>query len=176
MTRATRGLQHHHGACVQLDRRAPRPCLTQQRAPALPQGGSLLDVIVARGLRAAQAAKRATQTIPIVMVGVGVDPVEAGLVASLAQPGGNLTGLIGLGVELSGKRLELLKELVSQLVPVAVLWDGTNPGNVQEWRQVRAAQHAITTIPIVMALSGDPAGAGFVASLARPGGNMWIAS
>src|SRR6266446_9486564 len=74
-----------------------------------------VDVIVARGWLASQAAQRATQTIPIVMVGVGRDPVAVGLVASLARPGGNITGLINLGVELSAKRLDLLKEVVPQL-------------------------------------------------------------
>jgi putative ABC transport system substrate-binding protein len=101
--------------------------------------GLQIDVIVARGLQAAQAAQRATKTTPIVMVGVGGDPVAAGLVASLARPGENITGLIDLGVELSGKRLELLKECVPQLSRVAVLWDGANAGNVQELREVQAA-------------------------------------
>jgi putative tryptophan/tyrosine transport system substrate-binding protein len=71
-----------------------------------------VDVIVAYAFLTARAAKQATQTIPIVMVDVGRDPVEAGLVESLARPGGNMTGLTDLGVQLHGKRLELLKEVV----------------------------------------------------------------
>jgi len=98
-----------------------------------------VDVLVARGLQAAQAAKRATTATPIVMVGGGGDPIATGLVASLARPGENVTGLIDLGAELSGKWLELLKEFVPQLSRVAVLWDGANAGNVQEWRKVQAA-------------------------------------
>jgi putative ABC transport system substrate-binding protein len=98
-----------------------------------------VDVIVARGSLASQAAQRATQTIPIVMVGVGRDPVAAGLVASLARPGGNITGLMNLGVELSAKRLELFKEAVPQLARVAVLWEGTSAGQVETWQEVQAA-------------------------------------
>ena len=62
-----------------------------------------------------RAAKNATKTIPIVMVGAGLDPVEAGLVESLARPGGNVTGIANLSIELGGKRLELLKKLFSKL-------------------------------------------------------------
>jgi putative ABC transport system substrate-binding protein len=82
-----------------------------------------VDVILAAGALATHAAQQATGTMPIVMLGV-YDPVGAGLVASLARPGGNITGLSTLGLELAGKRLELLKETVSQLRRVAVL---TNP-------------------------------------------------
>ena len=70
-----------------------------------------------------QAAKNATKTIPIVMAGAGVDPVEAGLVESLARPGGNVTGLTLLIGGLGGKRLELLKEAVPKIARVAVLYD-----------------------------------------------------
>jgi putative ABC transport system substrate-binding protein len=98
-----------------------------------------VDIIVARGALASQAAQRATQTIPIVMVGVGRDPVAAGLVASLARPGGNITGLMNLGVELSAKRLELFKEAVPQLARVAVLWEGTSVGQVETWQEAQAA-------------------------------------
>jgi putative ABC transport system substrate-binding protein len=80
-----------------------------------------VDVIVAQG-QAAQAAKDATTTIPIVMV-TGGDPVAIGLVASLARPGGNLTGLTLMSAELAGKRLELLKEAMGSLGRVAVLWN-----------------------------------------------------
>ena len=73
-----------------------------------------------------RAAKNATKTIPIVMVGAGSDPVEAGLVESLARPGGNVTGITNLARELGGKRLELLKEAVPKLARVAVLYDPAN--------------------------------------------------
>jgi putative ABC transport system substrate-binding protein len=83
-----------------------------------------VDVIIAAGLHAIWAAKHATTTIPIVMVGGGADPVAMGLVASFARPGGNLTGLAIAPAEvLSEKQLELLKEAVPGVSRVAVLWD-----------------------------------------------------
>jgi len=85
-----------------------------------------VNVIVTSGTPASLAAKRATTTIPIVMVGVG-DPVGSGLVASLARPGGNITGLTLLATKLGGKRLELLREVVPRLRRVAVFW---NPANL----------------------------------------------
>ena len=75
-------------------------------------------------------------TIPIVMVFDG-DPVGSGLVASLARPGGNITGLSTLAPELSGKRLELLKEIVPKLSRVGVLGNTTQPGNAQALREMR---------------------------------------
>lgn len=88
-----------------------------------------VNVIVAGGgTRLVLAAKNATKTIPIVMVGAGVDPVEAGFVESLNRPGGNVTGLTTLSRELSGKRLELLKEAVPKVARVAVLYDAASPG------------------------------------------------
>ncbi len=83
-----------------------------------------------------QAAKNATKTIPIVMTGGGIDPVEAGLVESLARPGGNVTGITNLTTELGGKRLELLKEAVPKVARVAVLYDPAIPGNVREVKEV----------------------------------------
>src|SRR5258707_1874389 len=83
-----------------------------------------VDIIVAAGgAGPVRAAKNATKTIPIVMTGAGIDPVEAGLIESLARPGGNVTGITLLSRELSGKRLELLKETVPKIARVAVLYD-----------------------------------------------------
>ena len=93
-------------------------------------------IVVAGGTRWIRAAKNATKTIPIVMVGAGVDPVEAGLVESLARPGGNVTGLTILSRELGGKRLELLKEAVPKLARVAVLYDPAIPATVLEVKEV----------------------------------------
>ena len=93
-------------------------------------------IVVAGGARLIRAAKNATKTIPIVMVGAGVDPVEAGLVESLARPGGNVTGLTNLSRELGGKRLELLKEAVPKLARVAVLYDPAIPASVLEVKEV----------------------------------------
>src|SRR5215468_6617573 len=87
-------------------------------------------IVVGGGNRIIPAAKNATKTIPIVMTGAGLDPVEAGFVESLARPGGNVTGLTNLGMELGGKRLELLKETVAKLARVAVLYDRANPSSV----------------------------------------------
>ena len=93
-------------------------------------------IVVAGGDRSVRAAKNATKTIPIVMTGAGVDPVEAGLVESLARPGGNVTGITILTRELGGKRLELLKEAVPKVARVAVLYDPAAPGTVREVKEV----------------------------------------
>jgi putative tryptophan/tyrosine transport system substrate-binding protein len=92
-------------------------------------------IVVAGGETWIRAAKNATKTIPIVMVGLGIDPVKAGLVKSLARPGGNVTGLTALGRELGGKRLELFKEAVPKISRVAVLYDPGNPSNVLEVKE-----------------------------------------
>ena len=94
-----------------------------------------VDIIVVGGDALARAAKNATKTIPIVMMGSGSDPVEIGLIESLARPGGNITGLTLLSRELGGKRLELLKEAVPKLARVAVLYDPAIPGNVREVKE-----------------------------------------
>jgi putative tryptophan/tyrosine transport system substrate-binding protein len=93
-------------------------------------------IVVAGGGRTIRAAKNATKTIPIVMVGSGVDPVEEGLVESLARPGGNVTGLTNLGPELGGKRLELLKEAVPKLARVAVLYASGSSSSVLQMKEV----------------------------------------
>jgi putative tryptophan/tyrosine transport system substrate-binding protein len=85
-----------------------------------------VDVIAAFGTLGPLAAKRATSTIPIVMTASG-DPLGSGLVASLARPGGNVTGMSLMSPDLGGKRLELLKELLPRLARVAVLWNAANP-------------------------------------------------
>jgi putative ABC transport system substrate-binding protein len=95
-----------------------------------------VDIIVVAGYGLIQAAKNATKTIPIVMAGRGIDPVVAGLVESLARPGGNVTGLTTLSGELGGKRLELLKEAVPKVARVAVLYDPAAPGTVREVKEV----------------------------------------
>jgi putative ABC transport system substrate-binding protein len=93
-------------------------------------------IVVSGGDLQTQAAKNATKTIPIVMVGGGTDPVEAGLVESLARPGGNVTGLTNLTRELGGKRLELLKEAVPKLARVAVLYEPASPPSLREVKEV----------------------------------------
>ena len=95
-----------------------------------------VDIIVTAGGGIIQAAKNATNTIPIVMAGSPNDPVEAGLVESLARPGGNVTGLTNLTRELGGKRLELLKEAVPKLARVAVLYDPAVRVSAHEVKEV----------------------------------------
>jgi putative ABC transport system substrate-binding protein len=103
-----------------------------------------VNVIVAVGTPAVQAAKLATETIAIVMVAVG-DPVAAGFVASLARPGGNITGLSTMAPELVGKQLELLKEVVPKVSRVALLGNPANPNHAQ---QVRGAQDAARALGV----------------------------
>ena len=93
-------------------------------------------IVIAGGDTQLRAAKNATSTIPIVMVGQGGDPVAAGYVKSLARPGGNITGITLLNRELGGKRLELLKEAVPNLSRVGVLYDPGNQNNERELKQV----------------------------------------
>jgi putative tryptophan/tyrosine transport system substrate-binding protein len=95
-----------------------------------------VDVIVARGTQATIAAKKATAEIPIIMTGSS-DPVGTGLVASLAHPGANVTGMSILAPDLAEKRLELLKRVIPGS-RVGVLWNPTNAGNVNEWEQSKA--------------------------------------
>ena len=103
--------------------------------------GLKVDIIVTTGPIVTRAAKEATSTIPIVMTNEG-DPVGTGFVASLARPGGNITGLATLTPELSGKRLELLKEIIPQLSRVAVFGTSTLPDNAQRLREVELAAKA----------------------------------
>jgi putative ABC transport system substrate-binding protein len=95
-----------------------------------------VDVIVSGGLGATRAAKAATSTIPIVMTRDS-DPVGNGFVASLARPGGNISGLSNLASDLVGKRLELLKEILPKLSQVAVFGTSVNEDDVRELRQLR---------------------------------------
>ena len=101
-----------------------------------------VDVIVSGGPGATRPAKEATNTIPVVMT-FDNDPVANGFVASLARPGGNITGLSTLAPEISGKQLELLKEIVPKLSRVAVLGSSTNPGNAHTLKETELAAGAL---------------------------------
>ncbi len=101
-----------------------------------------VDVIVTRAVPGAVAAKHATTTIPIVFVGVA-DALATGLVPSLGHPGGNITGLTSLAPELSGKRLELLKETISKVSRVVVLRNPSNAGNTTIWKETEEASQAL---------------------------------
>jgi putative ABC transport system substrate-binding protein len=100
-----------------------------------------VDVIVTGGPTSTRAAKQATSTIPIVMA-TDPDPVANGFVASLARPGGNITGLATLAPEISGKRLELLKEILPKIPRVAVLGTSTTPGTALELKEAELAAGA----------------------------------
>jgi putative ABC transport system substrate-binding protein len=112
----------------------------EDRLPAIAVALTRLkvDVLVAFGPASTQAAKEATNTIPIVMAQVN-DPIGAGFVASLARPGGNITGLSNMAPELSGKKLELLKEIVPKLSRVAVFGTSSLPGNAQSVQETELA-------------------------------------
>ena len=101
-----------------------------------------VDVIVTESNAAALAAKHATQEIPIVMAVAG-DPVRAGVVASLARPGGNVTGLTLIHPELSRKRVDLLKEAIPRIALVAVMWNPSNPASVDFLRETEAAARSL---------------------------------
>jgi putative ABC transport system substrate-binding protein len=119
-----------------------------------------VDIIVVGGSPATQAAKNATKTIPIVMTNVN-DPVGIGLVASLAHPGGNVTGLSNVGSDLGAKQLELLKEAFPKVSRVAVLWDSANPGNALWLGEMKVAAVAlrITLQPLEVHRPNDFEGA-----------------
>jgi len=116
------------------------------------------------------AAKSVTREIPIVMVAVG-DPVARGFVATLARPGGNITGLAQLSAELSGKRLQLLREIVPKASLVAVLRDPRNPAATQSWRETQesARKLGIEILSLEFRSASDFAGAFDKASLAHAG-------
>lgn len=101
-----------------------------------------LDVLITNSFPAALAAKQATTTIPIVVMGAG-DPVATGLVASFARPGGNITGVSAQETDLSGKRLELLKEVFPKLVRSAVLWNAADLGMTLKFRELERAAQAL---------------------------------
>ena len=101
-----------------------------------------VDVIVTAGTPAALAVKKATTTVPLVMVAVG-DPVGTGLVPSLARPGGNLTGLSSIAPDLEGKRLDLLREIVPKLSNVAMFFNSLNPFHVASMQQAGTAAQAM---------------------------------
>ena len=112
-----------------------------ERLPALATElvGLKVDVIATLGGPAAIAAKQATSTIPIVMARAAGDAVAAGLIASLARPGGNVTGLTDESVQLSAKRMELLKEAVPKAAVIAVLWNANDQGMTLRYQEIERA-------------------------------------
>jgi len=139
---ALRDLGYREGENLHLEYR-----LTEGRRERLPALAAELvrlpvDVLVTLGVVATRAAQDATTTIPIVMVAVG-DPVRTGLVASLAHPGGNVTGSTTLGAELSAKRLQLLHEAIPTLAHVAFLWNPANSANRLQFEDIARGAKAL---------------------------------
>jgi len=140
--RALAGLGYVEGKDFQAELRfgERKPGAVQTLAAELVQ--LKVDVIVAAGDPSIDAARRATTTIPIVMVAAG-DPMRGGFVASLARPGGNVTGMTFLSRELAAKRLELLKEAVPTISRVGVLWNPDNPGGLLDFKATQAAAETL---------------------------------
>jgi putative ABC transport system substrate-binding protein len=139
------GMREHgyvEGHNILLELRYAEGQAKQLPALAMDLVRSKVDVIVAITNPAVKAARQATQTIPIVMP-IGSDPVGAGFAASLARPGGNITGLSAYSPELNGKRLELLKEAVPDLSRVALLMSPKVPGNPMDLKETEAAARSL---------------------------------
>jgi putative ABC transport system substrate-binding protein len=119
--------------------------------------GLKLDVIVAGNSLAVAALKRATTTVPIVMATYTGDPVADGTVASFSRPGGNITGLVPLDPELSGKQLELLKETLPKLSRMAVMWNPNDSGARLQWQETQTAAGAlgIQVLPLEVRAPGE---------------------
>ena len=139
------GLQEHgyaEGRNIGLEFRYAQGAPEKLPAMAIELVKMKVDVIVTESILAAVAAKQASATIPIVMA-VNGDPLEAGLVASLAHPGGNITGLSLLAPEISGKRLQLLKEVSPKITHVAVILNGANPASARYLAETQAAARSL---------------------------------
>jgi putative ABC transport system substrate-binding protein len=136
--KALRDLGRHEGQNISFDYRVAegdpgRLAIAAAELVRLP-----VDVLATFGTPASRAARAATTTIPVVAISIG-DPVRAGLVASLARPGGNVTGNTILGPDLSAKRLQLIKEVMPSVTRVAFLWNPDNASNVLILEELRAA-------------------------------------
>jgi putative tryptophan/tyrosine transport system substrate-binding protein len=132
--RELRGLGYVEGSNITIEVRTADDKIDRLRVLAEELTQLKVDVIVAPSTPGAMAAKSITRTIPIVFIG-SADPVTAGLVDSLARPGGNVTGFTTIGSVLAGKRLELLKETDPNLSRVAVLWNSDDPTSFQQWKE-----------------------------------------
>ena len=132
--RELRALGYVEGRNIIIESRSAEGKLDQLPALADELVRLKVDVLVTPSTAETLAAKNATRTISIVCLNLA-DPVASGLIDSLARPGGNITGLTGISAELTGKRLELLKETIPKLSRVAVLWSPQNIGATQEWKE-----------------------------------------
>jgi putative ABC transport system substrate-binding protein len=144
-----RELGYVEGKNVVIEYRSAEGKLDRLPGLAAALVGLKVDLIVTSGPTATRAAKEATSMIPIVMTQVG-DPVGSGFVASLARPGGNLTGMSTLAPALNGKRLEILKEIIPKLSRVAVFGTSINPGTAQSLKELELAAGAFGLKPQVL--------------------------
>ena len=137
-----RDLGYVEGGNIVMEYRWADGKLEQARKAAAELVHSNVDIIVTGGPQATRVASEATTAIPIVMA-VDYDPVGAGFVTTLARPGGNITGLSAINPELSGKRLELLKESIPGISRLAVLWNPAEPNAPSFLRDTEGAAHAL---------------------------------
>ncbi len=170
-----RALGYVEGKNLVIERRYADGTYARLPALAAELAGLKVEVIVAYGTTAVQAAQAASKTIPIV-IAAAVDPVGSGLVAGLARPGGNTTGLSAIAVDLSPKHLEFLKAVMPQLARVAVLVNPGNSANAAVEKNVEGAAKGfgIGVIP-VSARTPDEIGAAFASAARQKAGAMIVA-
>ena len=150
-----RGRGYVEGQNLSIDVRWPQGTFEHDPSPVAELINSNVDVIVAWATPAVNAARRATSTIPIVMVGPG-DPVGSGFIASLARPGGNITGLTNISVDLSAKLMELFAELVPGMKRVGVVQNPNNPGTPVLLRETEDAVRKLNMqVQVVNAQTSD---------------------
>jgi putative ABC transport system substrate-binding protein len=150
-----RGRGYVEGQNLSIDVRCPQGTFDQDPSVVTELVNNNVDVIVAWATPATIAARRATSTIPIVMAGVG-DPVGSGFIASLARPGGNITGLTNISVDLSAKLMELFAELVPGMKRVGVVQNPNNPGTPVLLRETEDAVRKLNMqVQVVNAQTSD---------------------
>src|SRR5215471_6195714 len=150
-----RGRGYVEGQNLSIDVRWPQGTFDQDPSVVIELVNNNVDVIVAWATPATIAARRATSTIPIVMAGVG-DPVGSGFIASLARPGGNITGLTNISVDLSAKLMELFTELVPGMKRVGVVQNPDNPGTPVLLRETEDAVRKLNMqVQVVNAQTSD---------------------
>jgi putative tryptophan/tyrosine transport system substrate-binding protein len=140
--RGMRELGHVEGRTFIIEYRSAEGHDERYASLAAELVGAKVDLILTRGTPAALAAKRATTTTPVVIVGVG-DPVGQGIVASLAHPGGNVTGLSAAVTDIYPKRVQLLKELVPHAARIGGLFNMSNPALPPQWREIEVASRSL---------------------------------
>lgn len=139
---ALRDFGYVEGRTIQIEYRWAEGKPERLTALAAELVSANVDLIVASGDAAIRAARQASRTVPIVMATSG-DAVGAGFVASLARPGGNVTGMTAITPELSAKRLQILKDLLPRVSRVSILWNPTDPVHALDWTETRNAARAL---------------------------------